>query len=308
MKLLRNTIVQAKNESQYGTAPSSWAASDALLVREASITPISANLVDRNLLNGRMGAQPQLRTTEAVEITFTCELAGSGSAGTAPAWGKLLKACGWAEKTTANTKVDYTPISSSFPSISLRYVVDGTAHIALGCRGTATLDLSVATIPSLAFTFTGLVGTISEISQPSATTTAWKDPIAAETVNTPTATLDGNNLLANSLNIDFGSQINRLEFIGHSEVAQTDRQITGNVTLAAPKLTEKNYFAHVQSGARVAFAMTHGKTAGNIIDLTASRVQIPEVVYGDVDGIVTLEASLRFTPTSGDDELAITSR
>jgi hypothetical protein len=79
------------------------------------------------------------------------ELAGSGTAGTAPAYGSILKACGFSETIVASTSVTYAPVSSSFSSVTIYYNVDGVRHKLTGCRGTFTLNGTVGDIPYIEF-------------------------------------------------------------------------------------------------------------------------------------------------------------
>ena len=98
--LTRKRLILAKTEATYGT-DSSPAGTDAILVRELEITPIEADVVSRDLIRPYLGASDQLLANTRVSITFQVELAGSGTAATAPRFSSLLKACGMAETTTA---------------------------------------------------------------------------------------------------------------------------------------------------------------------------------------------------------------
>jgi hypothetical protein len=71
------------------------------LVRDLSITPLQSDVVDRELIRPYLGASEQLLANTRVEVTFQVELAGSGTAGTAPAFGGVLQACGFSATTTA---------------------------------------------------------------------------------------------------------------------------------------------------------------------------------------------------------------
>ena len=62
------------------------------------------------------------------------ELAGSGTAGTAPRYGALLQACGLSETIVASTSVTYAPVSSAFSSATIYFNNDGIRHILTGCR------------------------------------------------------------------------------------------------------------------------------------------------------------------------------
>jgi len=98
--LSRKRLILAKTESPYGT-DSSPDGSDAILVRDLSITPLQSDVVDRELIRPYLGASEQLLANTRVEVTFQVELAGSGTAGTAPAFGRVLQACGFSATTTA---------------------------------------------------------------------------------------------------------------------------------------------------------------------------------------------------------------
>ena len=144
-----------ETESSYGTDPTPDGA-DAVLVRDLSITPQSSDVVSRDLIRPYLGASQQLLANTRVECTFSVELAGSGTAGTAPAYGKALKACGLAETVVANTSVTYDPVSASFSSVTIHYNIDGVRHKMTGCRGNVALTANVGEIPTLDFTFTGI--------------------------------------------------------------------------------------------------------------------------------------------------------
>ena len=100
--LLRKRLIVIETETTYGTDAAPDAA-DAVLVRDLNITPQSSDVVSRQLIRPYLGASQQLLANTRVECTFSVELAGSGTAGTAPQYGKALKACGLAETIVAST-------------------------------------------------------------------------------------------------------------------------------------------------------------------------------------------------------------
>ncbi|BCV01803.1 MAG: hypothetical protein CM15mV46_140 [Caudoviricetes sp.] len=135
--LTRKRVILIELESSYATDPTP-AAADAVLVRDLSITPQSSDVVSRELIRPYLGASEQLLANTRVECTFSVELAGSGTAGTAPRYSSALKACGMAEAITdadssgGNDTVTYTPLSASFPSVTIHYNIDGVRHIVTG--------------------------------------------------------------------------------------------------------------------------------------------------------------------------------
>jgi len=123
--LSRKRLILAKTETTYGTDPTPTGATNAILVRNLEITPLQADTVTRDLIRPYLGNSDQLLAQTRVEVTFEVELAGSGAAGTAPAYGAVLKACGLSETVVATTSVTYAPVSSSFSSVTQI----GRAHV-----------------------------------------------------------------------------------------------------------------------------------------------------------------------------------
>lgn len=98
--LSRKRLILSKIESPYGT-DSSPSGTDAILVRNLEISPIEADVVSRDLIRPYLGNYDQLLAQTRVVVTFQVEMAGSGTAGTAPRFSSLLRACGMAETITA---------------------------------------------------------------------------------------------------------------------------------------------------------------------------------------------------------------
>lgn len=134
--LTRKRLILAKTEATYGT-DSSPAGTDAILVKELEITPIEADVVSRDLIRPYLGNSDQLLANTRVSITFQVELAGSGTAATAPRFSSLLKACGMAETTTA-TAITGTAQAGSAGSITLAAAASATDDIYNGMIITIT--------------------------------------------------------------------------------------------------------------------------------------------------------------------------
>jgi hypothetical protein len=115
--LTRKRLILAETEGTYGSDPGPDGA-DAILVRDLSITPQQSDVVNRDLVRPYLGASEQLLANTRVECTFSVELAGSGTAGTAPRFGKVLKACALAE-TTVSPAVTGTAAAGASNSITL---------------------------------------------------------------------------------------------------------------------------------------------------------------------------------------------
>ena len=305
--LLRKRLILIETESTYGTDPTPDGA-DAVLVRDLNITPQQSDTVSRDLIRPYLGASEILLANTRVECTFSVELAGSGTAGTAPQYGKALQACGLSETVVAATSVTYAPVSSNFDSVTIHYNIDGVRHKVTGARGTFTLNASVGEIPTIDFTFTGIYNAPDDSALPTATYANQATPLIFKNGNTDTFSLLSYSGCLQSVNMDLGNSIVYRELIGcDKEVLITDRSASGTVVVEAPTIAQKDYFAAaLTDGTLGNLTFQHGTAAGNIVDFSSTRVDIGDVSYSDQDGIAMLNMPYTAIPsTAGNDEFSL---
>lgn len=297
--LLRKRLIVIETESTYGTDPTPTGA-DAVLVRDLNITPQSSDVVSRDLIRPYMGASQQLLANTRVECTFSVELAGSGTQGTAPAYGKALQACGLNEDVANDgTSVTYDPVSSSFSSVTIHYMIDGLRHKVTGCRGNVAISASVGEIPTLDFSFTGIYNAPDDSAILTPTYTNQADPLIFKNGNTSSFQLLSYAGALQSFSMDLGNSIVYRELIGGSkEVLITDRAVTGNVTIEAVLRATKDYFAAAVDDdvALGNLQFTHGTEDGNTVQFTSSKVDIGDVSYSDSDGIAMFNIPFTCVP------------
>jgi hypothetical protein len=97
----RKRVILAKIETTYGTDATPTGAANAILVRNLDVTPLDAEVVNRDLVRPYLGSMDQLIAAQKVTATFEVELQGTGTAGSAAPFGPLLRACGLAETLNA---------------------------------------------------------------------------------------------------------------------------------------------------------------------------------------------------------------
>lgn len=307
--LKRKAAVLAKIEATYGTDPVPTGAANAILVSDVNINPMEMKTVDRDNIRPFLGNNEQLPTDLLVKLDFTCEIAGSGTAGTAPAWGPLLQMCGFAETITAVTKAEYLPVSENFKSGTLYFNVDGVLHKVTGARGSVALDFTRNGRPAFKFTFTGLYNTVVDAASPTVTLTAWKTPLPVNRTNTPTFMLHGYAAVMHSLTADMANNVVYRELInGVAGALITDRKPAGQVVVEATTVATKDWWTSIKNITTGALQLIHGTTAGNKVQIDAPNVQLISPQYQDQDGIAMLQAGLVFAPGgSGNDEFKITA-
>lgn len=304
--LSRKRVILAKTETTYGTDPTPTGGANAVLVRNLSITPQNSEMVSRDLVRPYLGASEQIEAGVHVTCEFEVEVAGSGTAGTAPAYGPLLLACGMAATTSAGVSVTYAPVSSTFSSVTIYYNVDGVLHKITGARGNVQISLQVGQIPVYRFSFTGLYVAPTDTALPSPTYTAYQTPLACNSDNSTGFQLHSYAGALQSAEVNFGNAINYRMLVGSEAVLLTDRQVSGTVIMEATTIAAKDYFAAALATTIGNFQITHGTTAGNRVQVTSSRVALGAPTYQDSDGTQMLSLPMTFVPTTaGNDEISI---
>jgi hypothetical protein len=209
--------------------------------------------------------------------------------------------------------VMYTPNSNfgtatANTSATIYFILDGVRHILLGARGSCAFEVSAKQLPVIKWTFTGLLGTIADAALPTADFTGWQTPVTVSTANTTDLNLLGyNGAVLQTLNFDIANQVVYRQLVGAESVLITDRKPTGNVSIEAVSVTAKDWWTMAKNAATGVFAVKHGQTAGNIISVTAPKVQLMQPKYSDSDGVAMFDAQLAFIPSgaSGNDEIRI---
>ena len=95
-KRYRRKVLLIATEETVGTGEELTGA-DAVLAVNIEVTPLAGDSVSRELERPYYGGQQEIPSNVHSQIAFGVEIAGSGAAGTAPAWGRLLEACGMCE-------------------------------------------------------------------------------------------------------------------------------------------------------------------------------------------------------------------
>lgn len=310
----RSRVVLAALESVYGAGHvGGLAGADAIEALDAEITPVSGDFEELELARPYLGAREAIPVGIHVVMEFGVPLAGSGTNDTPPGWGTLMRICGHAETINAGVDVDYDPVSEDEESGELAFYVGPNLHRMVGARGAITgISLPAGGIPRINFSITGqYVGPIGAQSiTPSFA--AFIPPIPVSAANT-TCTVFTFNGPISSFELELGQEVEHLDWINSKRVEITDRQITGTIAIEAPDIAVLDLFTPAVGAAgggpitTGTLALTHGTVAGNIINITAPKVQIVEPTYAEESGIAMLELGVRLLPDVGDDEIKITT-
>lgn len=299
----KSLLVIAMAELIYGTAVAA-AGTGAIVTSNASLSPLEGSTISRNLDRPTFGNDLQLHVGVHCMLQFDVELVGSGTLGTAPAWGTVIKACGVKETIVAVTSVVYTPDSAGTESLTLYFNMDGQQHILTGARGTFQLKVESGQIPHFTFQFTGIYNTPASVAALAPTGwAAFKIPQPVTFDNTQEVELHALASVFKTFDFDQGNTVTYFDNPGEQEVAITDRESKGSVSILAPPISAKNYFTSTKANTLGNLSFGHGTADETRVAFVSSQAQLLQPKYGNDQDRATLEAQLSFVPTdAGDDE------
>lgn len=293
-------VLAAKKEAAYATDALPTLAANAVLTRNFSSKPVEMDRLERNLDRGSFGASPSAPSNERQTVSYEVELAGSGAAGTAPAWMELLEGCGMAP-----------PVVTAGVDVLQRFAAAGAAQGSLtqyhwkgdqrrkmvGSRGTFSIDFTVGAYPFITMNYTGIIPAFSpfDVNVPGVPVlTRWDDPLEVNVENT-LLQLDSYAVIARSLRLDANVSGTMRNMIGSRYMRRGNHGVTGRLSVEAPSLAAKDYLSRLRSGARVGLDVSHGTGAGRIIELNAPRAQVVDIEERDEDGILMWDVQLLLT-------------
>lgn len=304
---MNKTLVALKKETTFGTA-ATLAGTDCFLVSNVSLTPLAGNTATRDFVRPYFGQSSSIQLDSHVELSFDVELASSGAAGSRPAYGDALLACGFEETLTASTDAVYELLSGDFDSVTIEVFMDGIKHQITGARGSFSLSIARGAIPSISFNFMGNYVTPADATPLVPNFSDFKIPLGANSANTATISLFEEDLCVESFSADLANNLVYRDLPGCDPAALiTDRAPTGTLVFEATTITTYNWINAAKVKTAGAFQLIHGTAAGSIVQIDAPNVTINPPSYQDSDGVMMLSAPMVFEPTSaGNDELVLT--
>jgi hypothetical protein len=315
-RYIRNTAILAKLHATYTTDPVPTGAANAMLVSNVNLDPLNAQNVDRDLIRPWLGLSEQLVGTSYKSASYDIELAGAGAAGTAPAYGPLLRACGLAEAISVGNRVEYTPISTAFEAIAQYVYDDGVLHKLLGCRGNMQLKIPLGERPEFSFSFIGLDGGETANTPSGVVYTPFQRPVIPTDTNTLDVTLGGTYATGavtggtpySGIGLpmaDLGNQAAYTPLLGGDEVDIPQRGVTGQLQLDVTAAQEVALMAQIRSNTLTSLSIQHGTVAGNILLLFFPAVQLLNPKRVDRNGRKQMGIDFRSPPLAGNDEFRL---
>jgi hypothetical protein len=306
-KLMKKMLLLAKKEPVSGTDSVPTAALNSILCKALMPEPITADMVERTLITSWKGNGGKLAAGVYRKFTCEVELASSGAAGTAPAFGALLESCGFSSTVTASTSAVYDLVSSGEPTLTLYGYLDGILFKLTGAKGNVSLELNAKGIPVAKFDFVGAYSPATDVAMPTGVSyAAFMQPKVVGFINTPTFSFHGVSVPVSSFSVSLANSLAWRELIGYAGAISSDRKPTGTVVLEMPSIATKDWAEIVRAGTTGPCQLIHGTTAGNIVQLDMPAVQLSPFSLQDDNGAAMLSIPFDVNPVNGNDELKIT--
>jgi hypothetical protein len=306
----KQRILVAKEETEYGT-DSSPAGANAVNARNIQIN-YTADLLDRDLHRQDYSPAAPVVGKRSVEVSFECDLSGSGSQGVAPEIGDLLEACAFTETKNAGSSIIYTPNSQAIKSITIKVYDPYSAthskiHSITGARGNVVFDFSAGQMGKASFSFKGKYNTPTDDTTVTPTYSTTTPPV----VSSGALVLNSvSTLVVQNVNVDMSNQIAEIDDISSANGVQSIRIVgrtpSGTLNPEAVSVAGYNWYADWIASEQRALAFNLGSANYNKIAVSMPKITIDAINDGDLNGLRTTDIPFRLNRNAGNDEISLT--
>lgn len=310
-------LLLANTQSAFDTPATLTAAADAILIAGDPTWGITHKSITRNVQQGYQRGPESVVYARDGAPSFSVECQGSGTAGTAPKFGRLLKACGMAEAVTASTLVEYTMVAGSATSyLTMKAQDDGLFKDLKNAVGSVKGGFVVEQIPTLDFSFMGEVTGVSAGSNlTGADFAAFKLPDGVGAVNSNSlviggayaagAITGGTVIPYRSFTWDLGYDVSSYELASLKDTSILGRNPTFEITIAATASQSAGYYADILANTYQSLGAIHGKTAGKICGVFGVAAKFGDVEETSDGKRLLVKIKGEFTPTTANNEFRL---
>lgn len=311
--LVRRRQVAAKIEAVFGTYNAPAAADLLEPVFDLEWDP-EVEMFEREIIRESLSPIAQIPGERSATISFSTELKGSGTAGTAPSHLSVpLRACGMDETIVALTSVEYLPLSTGHESASIEIRETDDTGVCMrkrlaGARGSFSINAEKGQPVIISFEFTGKYFEPDQVAGPLSPSPGFGvTPVSFLGVS---FSIHGvGTLLVQQVELDIGNEVSLRNDIndasGNVGALIVARNPTGSLNPEQALIADYNPWSRWTGVSLGMLTYTLNGGAGNTTLIEAPKVQITDVSDGDRDEIRTNELELILTGDPSDDELRI---
>lgn len=302
VQLTRNQLILAKLETTYRTDPTPSAASDSIQAIDITISEQSPPL-ERLAQVGSLSNLPSILGERYVDISFKVEMKGSGTPGTAPRHGALLRACSMSETivTGGSPSVTYEPKSESQDSVTIWAYVGGRVNKITGCRGTWKAVCEAGKFMLYEFSFQGYrsaAPSIAALPTPTFDTTTAVCKNGAFSYNSKTT------LIGKMLDIDIANTISKVPSLSDAEAVESF-EITARKPVASFSTLTQVETSYDFRGDILTNQRELSYVVGSVLTITIPKFNPTTIALEDGDGVLFDKLTGECAQNTGNDEISL---
>lgn len=302
--LKKRRVLAAKQETTVGTPIALTSGVDEMI--NAYDVQIDADIgYNERVYEGAFGRQAGVTGTRAGSLKFKIEAAGSGAAGTAPAYAlTLLPACGM---TTAAGVFSPSSAFGNQKSITIAVYEDGIVKKLVGAMGSWKFDAEDGHVPYFEFDFKGVWASPADATM----FTPQFSAVIPPRFTAATLTIGAYTPTCSKISLDYGNKVELREDVtnvtGFISAIIVDRVPKGQLDPEATTIATYDAFGIFTAGTTAALTCTYG-SSGTGLTIASPALQYSGIKEGDRNGKVThnLDFMVLQNGSSPDDELTIT--
>jgi len=307
--LSNRAVVAAKAESTEGTVITLAGADANFQVMEPKFDA-DISMFKREILDGSLSPFKMTPGTRLGKISFKVENKGSGTAGTAPAIGKLLLACGFGETVVGGTSVTYAPISvlTSIPSLTIALYKDGLKKMIKGARGNVKYSAKNGEPGMFEFEFLGVYDSVADVAMVTPSGVETTVPVALLSAVFSVASFSA---VVSQIAFDMSNTLEPRPDIntaaGFISTLLTKREPKGSFDPEDELVGTHDFYGRWLAGTTGVLTWRHPGAAGNICIFNVPVCQYTKIAESDRNGIAVLNSDFLMARSAvgGNDELSI---
>ncbi|WP_313352642.1 phage tail tube protein [Paracoccus sp. (in: a-proteobacteria)] len=299
-------LIREKLETVSGT-PVATAATDAILARNVTLYNLEAEYQAQDFVTGTEGAQGDDVNNVRAGADYEIEAAPPAAAGQPPHYAHLLQSSAMAMADDAGDTV-FTPLALELPipSCSMQMRNGALQQNIAGVRGSLAFTAETGRKPFFRFSRRGRYLAPEAFDPMAHDFDGWPRALTCSPENMFAFTLGNQKLCCSAFSFNDGRQPQAETYMNCEDTTLTPRNFTGSMTVKWPALATKDLLTQIRGGVTEPLVWTLGKTPGQIITVSAPKVQIKMSGEQNLNGDLGIALDLVFQPTgAGNDEIEI---
>jgi len=300
-----------KAETVEGTAET-LAAADVVLVEEPKVSVITQS--NKRLIVGEdMSPYSSVIAGQRGSFTGKFAIKGSGSAGVAPDWDRLMLGAGAKKTVTTGVSVGYGPLDTNLnatgTSYTLQQFFDGKFYKLQGSRGNIKLVGEASGLLYGFYDYQGVLVDVDDASEFSGFSPDSTNPVPFENLATPFS-IHSYEALISKWEMDFGNKLEPRKDVnalgGVRSYRITGRRAVGSIDPEEVAKGTMDWWASLLAGTEGVLTFVLGAVAGNIVTVNNPKTKLDAYEFSVRDGSLAPNLPVEYNRSSGNDEWAIT--